>query len=85
MPDETAPSVEVPSGETAPRAPLAQTPIDALQAQKAQESAQAVKEQALRQLLRVLDPQPSDYKLPYRQVLVRLEEVIAKELQSQGG
>lgn len=66
---------------------MAETPtnIEALQAQKAAEGVQALREQAVRSLLSLLDPQPSDYKLPYRQVLVRLAEVIATERQAQEG
>lgn len=60
------------------------TNIETIQATKAQEGRQAVTEQVLRHLLSVLDPQPSDYKLPYRQVLARLQEVIAKEIEQQG-
>lgn len=61
------------------------TNVEAIQETKAHDARQAVKDQVLRHLLSVLDPQPSDYKLPYRQVLARLEELIAKELQALGG
>lgn len=59
--------------------------LDALVEAKAYDAQQAVKDHALRQCLRAIDPQPSDYKLPYRQVLVRLAKVIARELQALGG
>lgn len=54
---------------------------EALQAERATQSAQAVKEQAVRQLLQVLDPHPQDAKLSYRQVLERLGTVMTRELQ----
>lgn len=58
------------------------TNIEALQDLKAREGTQAFKEQALRQLLTALDPHPQDAKLTYRQVLERLENVLARELQA---
>lgn len=56
--------------------------IEALQAQKAAEGTQAVKEQALRQLLTVLDPHPNDAKLSYQNVLARLQTVMLREMQA---
>lgn len=61
------------------------TNIEALQDVKAREGYQAAKEQAVRQLLTVLDPHPNDQALAYAEVLGRLENVIARELQQQEG
>lgn len=68
--------------ETQPRA-VPSTDIERLQALKAQEGTQAATEQALRQLLSVLDPHPNDHALDYKGVLGRLGTVVARELQAQ--
>ena len=72
---------EAPQDEQ-PRA-TASTNIEELQALKAQEGNQAATEQALRQLLSVLDPHPNDHALAYRDVLGRLQTVLTRELQAQ--
>lgn len=66
------------------QATSASTNIEELQERSAQEGRQAVTEDALREVLRLLDPHPQDAKLSYAQVLGRLENVIARELQQAG-
>ena len=72
------------SSQTAeqPRA-VPSTDIERLQALKAREGTKAANEQALRQLVSVLDPHPNDHALAYRDVLGRLQTVLTRELQAQ--
>lgn len=84
MPDEPTPTDQATPEDAEPPAP-APTNIEELQALKAREGNQAAKEQAVRQLLTVLDPHPNDQALAYAEVLGRLENVIARELQQVGG
>lgn len=72
-----------PSPTADPAASAVSTNIEELQALKAREGNRAAKEQGLRQLLSVLDPHPNDVALGYGDVLWRLQQVIAVELQQQ--
>ena len=56
---------------------------DTAQAQPDQEEPATAKEQAIRELLRVLDPHPNDAKLSYANVLARLQTVMLREMQAQ--
>ena len=65
--------------------PIEQTNIDALQAERFRQAQINIKRHLLCQVLSVFDPQVGDQALEYLGVLRRLENVIAKELQAQGG
>lgn len=80
MPEEPTQSPSEPEPSAPPGTPPS---IEALQELKAQEGNQAATDHALRLLLGVLDPHPQDARLTARQVLERLENVIARELQAQ--
>lgn len=80
-----APTPEEAAHDESAQAALFHTNLEELQELKAREGNQAAKEQALRELLRVLDPHPQDHALAYPQVLGRLENVIARERQQAGG
>jgi hypothetical protein len=59
--------------------PTEHTNIEALQAERIQQVQLATKEQALRHLLNLLDPQVEDHTLTYAEVLQRLETVLTHE------
>ena len=59
------------------------THIESLQAQRAQETEQLYRRNALRHALSVLDPQPGDVTLDYGALLTRLQAVITAELAAQ--
>ena len=63
---------------------MAETNIEQVQEALQRQIAQAQKEGAVRDVLRALDPQPTDYPLDYAALLHRLEEVVARELNTQG-
>lgn len=59
---------------------MADTPnLETLQAQQNQETLQIYRRNALRHALSVLDPQPGDVALDYAALVVRLQEVLARE------